>query len=194
MKVIGLAGEAGCGKSAVGKSVAKREGVTWVDLDQLAWKTYQPHSLTYDRLISRFGKAILSASGEIDRSKLARVVFSDEESLADLNAIVHPALSEKLRSIIEREKAKGTRILLVEGALLGVSPHVDYTLFAAILWLTASRETREERLRTAGRVHHLQRHITSPNEAHTINIDAEGSIEHTAQRVLEAIGEHPQGR
>jgi len=192
MKVIGLAGEAGCGKSAVGKILAKRPGVTSIDLDQLAWETYQSHSLTYDQLISRFGKAILSVRGEIDRSKLARIVFSHKESLADLNAIVHPALSEKLRSIIEQEKAEGTRILLVEGALLGVSPHVDYSLFDAILWLTASRETREERLRAAGRVHHLQRHLASPNAAHTINIDAEGSIEQTAQQVLGAIDHLPQ--
>jgi len=95
MKVIGLAGEAGCGKSAVGKILAKRPGVTSIDLDQLAWETYQSHSLTYDQLISRFGKAILSVRGEIDRSKLARIVFSHKESLADLNAIVHPALSRQ---------------------------------------------------------------------------------------------------
>ncbi|MCD6494865.1 dephospho-CoA kinase [Candidatus Bipolaricaulota bacterium] len=192
MKVIGLAGEAGCGKSAVGKTLAKREGIAWLDLDRLAWRCYQQNSPTYRELISRFGKAILSASGEIDRSKLAPIVFSDKESLADLNAIVHPALSEKLRSIIEEEKAKGTRILLVEGALLGVSPYVDYSLFDAILWLTASREAREERLRAAGRAdHHLRRHVASPKAAHTINIDAEGSIEQTAQQVLEAIDHLP---
>ena len=191
MKVIGLAGEAGCGKSAVGRVLAKREGATWVDLDQLAWESYQSHSPTYDRLVARFGKEILSASGEIARSKLGQIVFSDSASLADLNAIVHPALSEKLRSVIDEEKAKGTRILLVEGALLGVSPHVDYSLFDAVLWLTASRETRKERLRAAGRVQHLRRHLTLPKTARTINIDAEGSIEQTAQHVLEAIGHFP---
>ena len=194
MKVIGLAGEAGCGKSAVGRILAKREGTTWVDLDQLAWESYQPNSPTYDRLVARFGKEILSASGEIARSKLGQIVFSDSASLVDLNAIVHPALSEKLRSVIDEEKAKGTRILLVEGALLGVSPHVDYSLFDAILWLTASRETRKERLRTAGRVHHLRRHLESPKAAHTINIAAEGSIEQTAKHVLEAIGHLPPDR
>lgn len=187
MKVIGLAGEAGCGKSAVGRALAKREGIAWVDLDQLSWETYRPHSPTYDRLISRFGEGILAANGEIDRSQLARIVFSDKESLADLNTIVHPALSEKLRSMVEDAKAKGTRVLLVEGALLGVSPQVDYSLFTAILWFTASRETREQRLRAAGRVHHLRRHLASPKAAHTINIDAEGTIEQTVQHVLEAI-------
>ena len=137
MKVIGLAGEAGCGKSTVAKTLAEREGIVWLDLDRLAWESYRRGSPTYERLTSRFGKSILSTSGEIDRSKLAGIVFSDKESLADLNVIVHPALTEKLRSVIEEAKAKGTRVLLVEGALLGVSPQVDYSLFTAILWFTA---------------------------------------------------------
>lgn len=194
MKVIGLAGEAGCGKSTVAKTLAERKGIVWLDLDRLAWESYRRGSPTYERLTSRFGKSILSTSGEIDRSKLAGIVFSDKESLADLNAIVHPALSEKLRSVIEEAKAKGTRVLLVEGALLGVSPQVDYSLFTAILWFTASRETREQRLRTADRVHHLRRHLMSPKAAHTINIDAEGTIEQTVQHVLEAIGDLPLDR
>ncbi len=191
MKVIGLAGEAGSGKSSVARNLAKREGIAKIDLDRVAWESYRQGNPTYKQLLSRFGESILSTSGEIDRSKLGRIVFSDEKALADLNAIVHPALSEKLRSTIEEERTKGMRILLVEGALLGVSPYVDYSLFDAILWLTASRKAREERLRAAGRASHLQRHVASPNAAPTINIDAEGSIEQTAQQVLEAIDHLP---
>jgi len=191
VKVIGLAGEAGCGKSAVGRYLAKREGVTWVDLDKLAWETYRPNSPTYDKLISRFGKEILTASGEIDRSKLGRIVFSDSEALADLNAIVHPALNERMREVIRTEETRGTRILLFEGALLGVSPHVDYSLFDAILWLVASRETRAKRLRAAGRGQHLQRHLVSPRAAPTLNVDAEGSIEQTSQYILQTIERLP---
>ena len=191
MKVIGLAGEAGCGKSAVAKILAEREGIVWLDVDRLAWESYRGGSPTYEWLTSRFGKSILSTSGEIDRSKLGRIVFSNETALADLNAIVHPALSEKLHSIVEEERAKGTFIVLIEGALLGVSPYVDYSLFDEILWLTASRKAREERLRAEGRVHHLRRHLALPNVTPTVNIDAEGSIEQTVRQVLEAIGDLP---
>lgn len=191
MKVIGLAGEAGCGKSAVGRYLAKREEVTWVDLDQLAWQTYEPKSPTYDQLISRFGEEILAANGEIDRSKLGRIVFSDSEALSELNAIVHPALNENMRAVIRAEKMRGTRILLFEGALLGVSPHVDYSMFDAIMWLVATRKTRAERLRKAGRGQHLQRHLTPPRAAHTVNIDAEGSVEQTSQYVLQTIERLP---
>ena len=192
MKVIGLAGEAGCGKSAVGRILAERKGVAWVDLDPLAWDCYRPKSKTYEQLISRFGKGIIAAdASEIDRSRLAQIVFSDSKALADLNAIVHPALNERMRAVIKEEKARGTQILFFEGALLGVSPHVDYSLFDAIMWFVAKRETRAERLRAAGRAQHLQREFTSTKVTQTVYISAEGTIEQTAQLVLEAIDRLP---
>ena len=187
MKVIGVAGEAGCGKSAVCEALASREGIEWVDLDQLAWDVYRPDTPAYERLVSRFGRAILSRNGEIDRSKLARIVFSNKGALADLNAIVHPALNERLHAIIEEKRALGTDILLVEGALLGSSPYVDYSLFDAIVWLAASRDTRAKRLRASGREQYLQREFASAKVTEIMMIDAEGSVGGTAKHVLEAI-------
>ncbi len=191
MKVIGLAGEAGCGKSAVGRILAERKGVAWVDLDRFAWETYRSNTPTYRKLLSRFGQVILAADAEIDRSRLAQVVFSDSKALADLNAIVHPALNEKMRAVIKEEEARGTQVLFFEGALLGVSPYVDYSLFDAVLWFVAKRETRAERLRAAGRAQHLQREFTSTKVTQTVYISAEGTIEQTAQLVLEAIDRLP---
>jgi len=192
MKVIGIAGEPGCGKSAVAKALAKQEGIEWIDLDRLAWDTYRSGSRTYEELISRFGRGILT-SGEIDRSKLGKLVFSNAEGLADLNRIVHPALSERLRSITEEQQALGTKILLVEGALLGVSRHVDYSLFDAIIWLSASRNTRARRLLRDERVQHLQREFIPSGVTDVTMIDAEGSIGETAERVLATIHSLPDG-
>jgi dephospho-CoA kinase len=189
MKVIGLGGEAGCGKSAVGKQLADHDGIVWIDLDRLAWKTYRRGTNTYDRLISRFGRFILSPTGQIDRSKLSRLVFADRQSLDDLNAIVHPVLSEHLRQIIEREEGKQTCILLVEGALLGISKHIDYSLYDGIIWLFVSEKTRKQRLQAAGRVRHLQRRLSSPMQADVIKVNAEGTIEQTTNLVLQAISE-----
>ena len=195
MKVIGIAGEPGCGKSAVAKALVKRERIVWVDLDRLAWETYRPGTPTYEKLISRFGERILAKDRvEIDRSKLAQIVFSDAEGLADLNAIVHPALSDKLRSIVEEERRKETEVMLVEGALLGVSPHVDYSLFDAIIWLSATRDTRARRLLKDDRMQHLQREFAPPSVAKVTMIDAEGNIEETAERVLKEIDRLPDAK
>lgn len=187
MKVIGLAGEAGCGKSAVAQELAKREGIARIDLDKVAWKTYRLRTPTYWRLVSRFGKNILDAEGAIDRTRLGAVVFSDERALADLNAIVHPAVIDQLRETMSEEEAQGTHILLVEGALLATSPHVDRSLFDAIIWLDVSSETRQSRLKAAGRETHIERVLPRPRSPKVTTIDAEGSIAEVVERVAGAI-------
>ena len=116
-----------------------------IDLDKVAWEGYRPRTPTYWRLISRFGKDILDAEGAVDRTRLGAVVFSNERALADLNAIVHPTVIDRLREIVREEEARGTDVLLVEGALLVSSPHVDRSLFDAIIWLEASNEQGGEK-------------------------------------------------
>jgi len=187
MKVIGLAGHAGSGKSVIAQKLSKREGIVAVDLDKVAWETYRPHTPTYWRLVARFGKGILNAEGMIDRSQLGALVFSDARALADLNAIVHPAVIDRLQTIIQQEKARGTRILLVEGALLASSLYVDRSLFEVILWLEASSKTRRRRLQAAGRSIHIERTLPEPDGQNAITVDAEGPIAEVASRITDVI-------
>ena len=185
MKVIGLAGPAGVGKSVVARELEKRVGIAWVDLDRAAWEVYRPRSPAYWQLVSRFGEGILGEDGAIDRRRLSERVFSfsDEKALADLNAIVHPEVTQYLSERIRAEEARGTKILLVEGALLPVSPHVDRSRFDTILWLEASDETRRARLQAVGREDHLQRRVAAPKAGEAMFIDAEGTIKQVADRV-----------
>jgi len=187
MKVIGLAGNAGSGKSTIAQALSKRKSIKAIDLDKAAWESYRPRSSTYWRLVSRFGKDILDAEGAIDRTRLGAVVFSDERALADLNAIVHPAVINQLRETMSEEEAQGTHILLVEGALLATSPHVDRSLFDAIIWLDVSSETRQSRLKAAGRETHIERVLPRPRSPKVTTIDAEGSIAEVVERVAGAI-------
>jgi dephospho-CoA kinase len=187
MKVIGLAGWAGCGKSAVAQELSQRPGVNWVNLDSVAWEMYRPRTPTYWRLVARFGEGVLDASGSIDRSQLAALVFSDAKALADLNAITHPAVMKHLRKVVSEEEARGTALLLVEGALLGSSSYVDRALFDAILWLEASSRTREKRLRLAGRKHHAEREHPEPDRVAVIRVNAEGPLSQVVSRVQGVI-------
>ena len=187
MKVIGLAGQPGCGKSAVARELAEREGTVWIDLDRVAWEVYRPRSPAYWQLVSRFGEGILGEDGAIDRRRLSERVFSDEKALADLNAIVHPEVARCLRERIRAEKAQRTKVLLVEGALLPVSPYVDRSCFDAVLWLDASDETRRQRLQAVGRGDHLQRRVVAPKGGEAMRIDAEGTIEQVAKRVAAVL-------
>jgi len=187
MKVIGLAGEAGCGKSTVAHKLSQQDDVIYIDLDKIAWQTYQPRTLVYRQLIARYGDQILRSDGEISRDKLGRIVFSEAKALDDLNAIVHPAVSNRLRGIIENEKAQGTELVVVEGALLASSPYVDDSLFDVVIWLEATQKTRTQRLRTAGRAKHGERRVPRLERSNVVTVSAEGTVDHIAGQILEVV-------
>jgi len=185
--VIGLAGNAGSGKSTITRELSKRKGIKAIDLDKTAWESYRPRSSTYWRLVTRFGQGILDSEGAIDRSRLSSSVFSSDQALADLNAIVHPVVIDQLRETMSEEEAQGTHVLLVEGALLATSPHVDRSLFDAIIWLDVSSEVRRERLVAAGRHAHIERTVPEPDSQDVITVDAEGSVAEVTARVVGTI-------
>ena len=186
-RVIGLAGRPGCGKSAVARALAGRPSVEAIDLDRVAWETYVPETTTYDRLVARFGCAILSDDGRIDREVLGSLVLSDAAARRDLEAIVHPAVSDRLDELKRGAEERGTEVLLVEGALLASSSYVDRSIFDAILWLEASDETRRNRLRSDGREEHADRMAAVSPDAATIVVDAEGTLSEVAERVRRLI-------
>jgi dephospho-CoA kinase len=187
MKIVGLAGRPGSGKSAVARRLAKEAGFAWIDLDRVAWETYAPGAESYAPVIERFGRDVVAGDGSIDRPKLAVRVFLEAGAREDLEAIVHPAVCSRLRSIADAHRQRGTRTLLVEGALLTTSPHVDRGLFDAILWFDAPDAVREGRLRVAGRVDHVTRgEDVAPGER-SIRVDADGTIDEVVQRVRAAI-------
>jgi len=192
MNVIGLAGRPGCGKSAAARELTKELGVARVDLDRVAWESYRPRTPVYWQLLTRFGAGIVGDDGRIDRARLGRIVFSDPRALENLNAIVHPAVTQRLRERIETARREGVRLLLVEGALLATSPHVDRTLFDAILWLEAGPDVRAARLRKTGRGTQTGRSVPMPSDGDAVCIDASGSLEETVEAIRRVIASLPE--
>jgi len=187
MKVIGLAGRAGSGKTAASQELAREPGVAVIDLDRVAWETYRPRSPTYWQLVSRFGRGILRLDAAVDRSRLAKAAFRTERDRQDLDGIVHPAVMSRLRELVRREEAKGTEVLYVEGALLGSSPYVDPSLFTTVLWLEASDATRAGRLAASGRAPHAGRLCPEPSAASVRRISAEGSLDDVVARIARLV-------
>lgn len=185
--VIGLAGRPGCGKSAVAHTLAQRPGIEAMDLDRIAWETYASGTPTYDRLVDRFGHRIVSKDGRIDRRVLANLALSDLAARRDLEAIVHPAVTERMNALIRSAERRGIDVLFVEGALVASSPHVGRSVFDAILWLDASDRTRRNRLRADGREGHTDRMDGVSPDERAIRVDAEGTVAEVAERVWRAI-------
>lgn len=119
MKVIGITGGVGAGKSVVLDFLAEKYNCRVIKADLAARALEEPGGVCYEPLISLLGENILDTAGEIDRRKMANAIFGDEALLRKVNAIVHPAVKAYLLSEIERERKSGKRdFLFIEAALL----------------------------------------------------------------------------
>lgn len=110
MKVVGLTGGIGSGKSTV--SAALREkGAVVVDADAITKELQQPGQPVFVAMVERFGAGIVAADGTLDRPAVAEIVFNDPAALADLNAMVHPAVGLEIGRRLE--EARGTDQVVV---------------------------------------------------------------------------------
>lgn len=117
VKIIGITGGIGSGKSAVCRMIRER-GFPVVDLDKLAHEIIEPGKPAYGKIVSRFGKDILDPDQRIERRRLGAVVFSDAGARKDLENITHPEISRVLLEKIEEYRAAGNRLLFLEIPLL----------------------------------------------------------------------------
>jgi len=117
MKVIGLTGGIASGKSTVA-SILAQMGAYIIDADKIGHGIYDKHTPVYQDIIDAFGCEVLDADGNIDRSKLAGIVFNDKQKLSLLNAITHPAIKQEVLKRLDKAKKAGFKIAVVEAALL----------------------------------------------------------------------------
>lgn len=160
MLVVGLTGGIGAGKSTVSAELAAR-GAAVVDADRIAADVRSPGGAAYQPLIDRFGDGIVAADGSIDRKKLADIAFADEASLADLNAITHPAIGAELAARMAAHADTGDLVildvpLLVENGRVTVEKVivVDCPVDEAVRRLVAHRgfDEQDARRRVAAQV------------------------------------------
>lgn len=113
MKIIGLTGGIGSGKSTVAHFLAKM-GAEVIDLDKVGHDVLSKNGIAYTKAVREFGEAILNEQGEIDRTKLAGIVFSDPAALKKLNNITHPEIDKKAADIIQTCRRRGVKVLVFE--------------------------------------------------------------------------------
>lgn len=119
MILVGLTGGIGSGKSSVSQMLGER-GAIIIDGDAIARVLQRSGTAVFAAMVERFGD-VVGADGELDRAKIATIVFSDAQALSDLNKIVHPAIGvEMLRRIAELRDTNAIAIL--DFPLLAESP------------------------------------------------------------------------
>jgi dephospho-CoA kinase len=103
VRLIGLTGGIGSGKSSVSAALARR-GARIVDADVIVRELQSPGTVVFAEMVDRFGPGIVAEDGSLDRQAVADIVFHDEQALADLGVIVHPRVHEEIeRRVAEAE-------------------------------------------------------------------------------------------
>lgn len=155
MKIIGLTGGAGCGKSYVAKVIMKNFPILHISTDDISRRQMKPGGAVYDEVIRVFGKETVAKDGTIDRGKLASIVFSDPEKLKRLNGITHPAVFEELKRIFKVvedglvmspifDRPIPYKAVLVETAILKEAGYCD--MCDAIWYVYAPEDQRIDRM------------------------------------------------
>ena len=138
MKVIGVTGGVGAGKSEVLGYIAEHWNATVVEADEVGYLVMRPGKACYSAIVDLFGTEIVKEDQTLDRELIAKIVFENKEMLAKMNGIVHPAVKEYIKKAIKREEENETNIFIVEAALL-----IEDKLW----YIYADEETRMERLK-----------------------------------------------
>lgn len=140
MKVIGITGGVGAGKSRILDLLKEEFGAQVIQADLVAKELEEPGRPGYQKLVETFGRGILSEDGTIDRAAFAELIFSDEEALKQVNAIIHPMA---WRAVKEQVAASRSNLVAVEAALFdGRSREVCGELW----FVDTSEENRIRRL------------------------------------------------
>jgi dephospho-CoA kinase len=118
MLKIGLTGNVGAGKTRVARIWNEDRGALTVDADYLGKAAVRPGGEALPRLVERFGSEILNPDGTLNRRRMGRTGFSSPESLAALNAIVHPVILRLIDEEIETACGSGAPAVVVDAALI----------------------------------------------------------------------------
>jgi len=147
MKLFGITGGVGMGKSTAGQFLRDR-GCGVSDTDLIARQLVEPGQPALAEIARRFGPSVLSGDGRLNRGELARLVFSDAAARRDLEAILHP----RIRSVWEAEVASWRATGRAHGAVL--IPLLFETkaapLFDAVICVACSDASQRQRLSRRG--------------------------------------------
>ena len=190
MRFIGITGGVGAGKSEILKYIAKHYRCEIYLADDVARRIQQSGTECFRKLVDLLGTTVLGEDGELDRKKMAELVFSDSKLLEQVNAIVHPAVKTYLLLRLEAAKKKQeVELFFVEAALLIETGYGD--IVDEMWYIYANDSVRAKRLQE-NRGYHKEKieqimasQLTEEafRKASTFVIDNSGSLADSYQQI-----------
>jgi dephospho-CoA kinase len=136
MKVIGLTGGIGSGKSTVSQYLRKL-GAMIIDADKVGHEVFKPETEAWREVVAAFGKQIVASNGTIDREKLGAIIFSNSEARIRLNHIMHPRIRTVVKTQLEEYQRQGVAAVVIEAPLL---LEAGWTSLVDEVWVTTASE------------------------------------------------------
>ncbi len=136
MRIIGLTGGIGSGKSTVAKFLAEL-GAEVLDLDKVGNAVIKKGGGAYQEVIREFGEGILDKAGEINRATLGGIVFKDSAALKRLNNITHPVIDKEIAAKIREYRRRGIKVVVLEAAAMLDAGKAQ---LADEIWVTTANE------------------------------------------------------
>ena len=189
MGYFGLTGGAASGKSTVAR-MFQDLGARTIDADRIGHEMLRSSSPASVEILRQFGKGILDDSGEIDRSRLGRIVFGDPQKLQQLNAIVHPRIIARVEDLAAQHHADDPgAVILVDAALIfeaGIGGRFDKVVVA---WCRPEQQIERLMAKSGLTREEAERRIAAQMPAEEKRrradylIDCSGSLESTREQV-----------
>ena len=150
MKIFGITGKIGAGKSKLLERVSAVDGVALAVADDVSNSLIKKGNSGYEKLMEIFGDDILGSDGEIDKKHLSDIIFSDEKKRAVVNSVLHPEVKNAIIDDMTEKEKEGYKCYFVESAIL-MEAHFD--VFCDEIWYVyADKETRKKRVTEARRM------------------------------------------
>ena len=137
MKVIGLTGGIGSGKSTVSHFLAEL-GAVIINADKVGHELLKPNTEVWHEVVATFGKQILTSNGEISRKKLGQLVFESPKRLETLNQFMHPEIKKAVKAQLSKCRRQEVSAVVLEAPLL---LEAGWTGLVDEIWVTAASET-----------------------------------------------------
>lgn len=194
MKIIGITGGVGAGKSELLSYLVQNYSCRVLMADEVGNRVKEPGQPCYHALVKLLGESVLDGNKEIDRKRMADMIFGDEHLLQRVNAIIHPAVEDYIFEQIRIERERGQiAFFFVEAALLiecGYDRKLD-----ELWYIYAEPEIRAKRLRESRgysdeKIHGIMTSQLSDEEFRRVCkvvIDNSGTLEQAYEQIDAAL-------
>jgi len=185
VKVIGLTGGIGSGKSTVSEYLIKN-GIEVIDADQIGKDIVKPGMKALIEIANVFGEEVILANGSLNREKLGQIVFSDKEKLEKLNSITLKIIKEEIDKQIHNSK---NDIIVIDAAIL-----IETKLHETVdeIWLVSiDKQTQIERIKNRNQlneeeiINRINSQMTNEERKKYANVvlDNQGTVEELYEKV-----------